>query len=89
MEAKLHSPYLRAGHSPKTALGSCRSEGKGNIVSDESRSDDRQDLVRKVRGLKMLVFWAFLFGAGIGFYAGFVVGVDTGRTAQEIGIQRR
>lgn len=51
---------------------------------EESRRDDRVDLRRKIRGLQWLVFWAFLFGAGIGLYAGFTLGVGVGKTAHEI-----
>lgn len=50
-------------------------------MAAEPPTDDRTErLERTIRGLRWLAFWALLLGLGIGFYAGYVVGLDMGRT---------
>ena len=41
-------------------------------------------LQQKLRGMRWLAFWALLFGLGIGFYAGFTLGVNTARDAAKL-----
>ncbi len=43
-------------------------------------SDDAAHLAKRLRTTQFLAIWALIFGLGIGFYAGFQLGVDTTNT---------
>ena len=40
-----------------------------------------QQLQQRLRGMRWFAVWALIFGLGIGFYAGFTLGVDTAHDA--------
>ncbi|MFE0756719.1 hypothetical protein ACFW16_22330 [Inquilinus sp. NPDC058860] len=43
--------------------------------------DEAEALRQRLRGMRWFAVWALIFGLGIGFYAGFTLGVDTARDA--------
>ena len=42
----------------------------------------------RLRTMRMIALWTFIFGAGIGFVIGYTVGLETAREAAELGYPR-
>lgn len=56
-----------------------------NRSQADSTTEDPALLRARLRTMKMIALWAFVFGAGIGFVTGYTIGVDTAQQAAALG----